>query len=228
MATITKSNLEFLKTLDKNNNREWFTENKTKYQLEHENVIAFADDLLEKMNQHDHIETLNGKKSLFRIYRDIRFSKNKTPYKTCWSGSFKRATANLRGGYYFHIEPENSFLGGGFWNPNPADLKRIRDEIAANDTELRSITSTKDFIDTFGVLKGDKVKTAPKGFAKDHPAIDLLRYKQFTVGKSFTDKEVLSTDFSAQASETFQKMRPFLNYMSDVLTTDINGISLVE
>ena len=90
------------------------------------NIIAFADALLTEMNKHDKIETPSGKESLFRIYKDVRFSKDKTPYNTHWNGAFKRATKKLRGGYYFNIKPGNSFLAGGFWNPEPKDLKRIR------------------------------------------------------------------------------------------------------
>ena len=115
MSQIKASNFKFLKDLKKNNNRDWFTENKKRYQNEHEEIISFADALLTKMNEHDVIETPSGKKSLFRIYRDVRFSKDKSPYKTHWAGGFKRATAARRGGYYFHIQPgDQSFIGGGF------------------------------------------------------------------------------------------------------------------
>lgn len=225
MARIKKENLDFLIELKANNNREWFAENKPLYQKNHEDLIAFADDLLLKMNQHDTIETPTGKKSLYRIYRDVRFSKDKSPYKTHWSGSFSRATKLLRGGYYFHIEPGNSFIGGGFWGPNKDDLLRIREDIASDDEELRRILNDPKFIKAFGGLSklGDQLKTAPKGFDKEHPAIDLLRFKQFIVGKEFTDEEVLAEDFSERANDTFKLMRPFFNYMSEVLTTDANG-----
>jgi uncharacterized protein (TIGR02453 family) len=126
MTLIKKSNIDFMVELSKNNNREWFADRKKQYELERENIIDFADELLKKMQVHDSIETPSGRKSLFRIYRDVRFSKNKAPYKTHWSGSFKRATKLLRGGYYFHIEPGNSFIGGGFWGPEPKDLKKMR------------------------------------------------------------------------------------------------------
>ena len=224
---ISKENLAFLKKLQSNNNRDWFNENKALYQAQHENAIAFADELLAKMNEHDNIETPTGKKSLFRIYRDVRFSKDKSPYKTHWSGGFKRATKQLRGGYYFHIQPGgNSFIGGGFWGPNKEDLLRIREDIAADDSEMRSIITSKDFVDTFGTLDGEQLKSAPKGFDKEHPAIDLLRYKQFIFGKNFSDAEILKDDFADVANETFKKMRPFFDYMSEVLTTDANGSPL--
>ncbi len=226
MSKITKQNFDFLKALEKNNNREWFNENKTTYEQCHLEVIAFADALLSEMKKHDNIETSSGKRSLMRIYRDVRFSKDKSPYKTNWGGSFTRATKLLRGGYYYHIQPGDCFLGGGFWGPNADDLLRIRKDIAANPNELRKIINSKSFKDTFGELKGDQLKTAPKGFDKDHEAIDLLRYKQFLIGKSFTDEKVMAPDFYKKAADTFKKMRPFFDYFSYVLTTDENGESL--
>lgn len=228
MANITKANFNFLNKLSTNNNREWFAENKSKYIEQHENMIAFADSLLQKISTHDLIETPTGKKSLYRIYRDVRFSKNKAPYKTHWSGGFKRATNKLRGGYYFHIEPGNkSMVAGGFWGPNKDDLARIREELATDPNELRSIITEKNFVDHFETLKGEQLKTAPKGFPKDHPSIDLLRFKQFIFFKSFSDEEVLQDDFADKLNESFIAMRPFMDYMSDVLTTDSNGTPIV-
>ncbi|MCH2225481.1 MAG: DUF2461 domain-containing protein [Crocinitomicaceae bacterium] len=227
MSQITKSNLDFLIELSQNNDREWFQENKPRFIKEQENIISFADKLLELMNVHDSIETLNGKKSLYRIYRDIRFSKDKSPYKTNWAGGFKRATKLRRGGYYFNIQPgDNSFIGGGFWSPNKEDLLRIREDIANDASEMREIINSKDFVTTFGNLEGDQLKTSPKGFDKEHPDVDLLRYKQFIFGKKFSDEEVLSKNFVLVANETFKSMRPFFDYMSDVLTTDSNGSPL--
>ncbi len=224
---IIPSNIEFLKLLKKNNNREWFAKNKDRYLIEHATITDFADALLQEMQKHDTIETPSGKASLHRIYRDTRFSKDKTPYKTNWSGSFSRATKKLRGGYYFHIEPGNSFAGGGFWAPNPPDLKRIREEIDYDAAPLRKILKSKTFANTFGSLEGEKVQTAPKGYPSNHTDIDLLRYKQFLISKSFTDKEVLSDNFLKELNTTFKNMRPFFDYMSEVLTTDTNGISIV-
>ena len=227
MSAITKENLDFLTDLGANNNRDWFTENKKRYEENHQNVIDFADELLMKMNEHDTIETPTGKKSLFRIYRDVRFSKDKSPYKTHWSGGFRRATKLRRGGYYFHLQPGGqSFIGGGFWGPNKDDLQRIREDISSDPSELRAIISSKDFVSTFGTLDGEQLKTAPKGFDKEDPAVDLLRYKQFIFGRNFSDKEILDPNFVNVANETFKKMRPFFDYMSEVLTTDSNGSPL--
>lgn len=222
-AQIQPSSFDFLNTLKKNNNRDWFNEHKTVFQQEQQLVEVFAESLLEQLSAHDLIETPSGKKSLYRIYRDTRFSHDKTPYKAHWSGSFKRATKSRRGGYYFHIEPGNSFVAGGFWGPTPADLKLIRDDIAFDHKPLRKIINSKAFTSTFESLKGEQLKTAPKGFDADHEAIDLLRYKQFLLIRPFSDKEVLSESFLKEASGTFQKMRPFFDYMSEVLSSDPNG-----
>jgi uncharacterized protein (TIGR02453 family) len=224
---ISPSAFEFLKLVKKNNNRDWFNTNKDRYLKEHEAVIAFADALLSEMNKHDNIETESGKKSLHRIYRDTRFSKEKTPYKTNWSGGFKRATKKLRGGYYFHIEPGNSFVAGGFWGPEPSDLKRIREEIGHDASPFRKILNSKSFKDTFGSLQGEQLKSAPQGFTSDHPDIDLLKFKQFLLVKEFSDKQILSDDVVKQMNDTFKKMRPFFDLMSEVLTTDANGHSIV-
>ncbi|MEJ6583999.1 MAG: DUF2461 domain-containing protein [Crocinitomicaceae bacterium] len=221
---ISKNDFNFLNKLEKNNDRDWFTANKEEYQTSHESLIAFADAVLEKLNRHDVIETLNGKKSLYRIYRDVRFSKDKAPYKTHWAGGYKRATVERRGGYFFHIAPNNgSFVAGGFWAPSKEDLQRIREEIAVDDQEMRDVLADNNFTKTFGRLVGEQLKSAPKGFAKEHKAIDLLRFKQFVFSKNFTDEEVLSPNFADKVDQTFKAMRPFFDYMSDVLTTDING-----
>ena len=223
---ITKSSLDFLALIKKHNDRDWFNANKDQFLIEQHYIEVFADALLMELNTHDVIETPSGKKSLHRIYRDTRFSKEKTPYKTNWSGSFRRATKYRRGGYYFHIEAGNSFIAGGFWSPNPEDLKRIRDDFDFDDASMRKILKSKNFISTFGTLQGEQLKTTPKGFDADSKAIDLLRYKQFLLIRKFTDNEVLSDGFLNEVNKTFKHMRPFFDYMSDLLTTDLNGIEI--
>ncbi len=225
---ITKDSLKFLSDLSKSNNREWFNIHKDSYINAHDNIIAFADALLIEMSKHDDIETASGKKSVFRIYKDVRFSKDKTPYNTHWSGTFKRATKKLRGGYYFRIEPGNSFLAGGFWGPEPNDMKRIRQDIDTNYKAWRKLLAGKMLAETFGKMIGDQIGSAPRGYAKDHPAIDLLRYKQFLLKYQFTDEEVSSPDFFYNANNVFKKMHPFFDFMSEILTTDANGISVVD
>lgn len=226
MGSISKSNFDFLNKLAKNNNREWFTENKALYESNRADIVGFADEVLKLLNEHDDIETISGKKALYRVYRDVRFSKDKTPHKTNYSASFSRSTKLLRGGYYIHIEPGNSFLGGGFWGPSSADLKLVRNNILEFGNELKEIISSESFINNFGSLAGSQLKTAPKGFDKNHKQIELLRYKQFLAVKKFTDEEVLSKDFTSIVNEGFAAMRPFFDYMSEALTTNADGESL--
>jgi len=226
MKQIQPSGFDFLKLLKKNNEREWFNAHKTAFQKEQVLIESFAQALLDLMNTHDVIETPSGKKSLYRIYRDTRFSNDKTPYKTHWSGSFKRAGKQRRGGYYFHVEPGNSFVAGGFFGPSPQDLKLIRENIAFDDRTLRGILKDETFIASFETLKGEQLKTTPKGFEADHEAIDLLRYKQFLLVSRFSDEEVLSKDFLNKCNQAFKNMRPFFDYMTEILTTDANGIDL--
>ena len=224
---IPKSSLDFLLKLKENNNKPWFETNKPNYLKELNYIETFADALLQELSKTDVLETASGKKSVYRIYRDIRFSKDKTPFKTFWGGSYTRATASRRGGYYFHLEKGNSFFAGGFWGPNAADLKRIRSEFDHDAESFKKILNSKSFTSTFGTLQGEQLKTAPKGFDINHEAIDLLRYKQFLIMKRFTDEEVLSPLFLEQALDTCKKMRPFFDYMTEVLTTDINGASVL-
>lgn len=223
---LSQQVLSFLQSLKSNNNRDWFQLHQADFDAAQKQVAVFAEALLQKLNRHDQIETVSGKQSLHRIYRDIRFSTDKTPYKTSWSGGFRRASKYRRGGYYFHIEPGNSFIAGGFWGPEPADLKRIRDDIAFDDRPLRSILCDKALIRTFGALQGAQLKSAPKGFAPGHPAIDLLRHKQFLLIRPFSDEAVQNRTFLNEADLSFRYMRPFFDYMSQVLSTDANGIAL--
>lgn len=225
---IKKESLVFLKILSKNNNRDWFNKHKDNYIEAHNNIIAFADALLAEMNKHDKIETSSGKDALFRIYKDVRFSKDKTPYNTHWNGAFRRSTKKLRGGYYFNIKPGSSFLAAGFWGPEPQDMKRIRQDIDLNYKSWKKLLARKSLVNTFGKMTGEQLSSAPRGYAKDHPAIDLLRYKQFVLKYEFSDKEVCSPGFANKVNEVFKKMRPFLDYMSEVLTTDANGVPVID
>ena len=223
-----KKTIDFLKQLKSNNNRDWFQNNKKTYQESHEEVIQFADSLLERMNEFDKIETASGSKSLFRIYRDIRFSKDKTPYKTSRSGSFRRAGADRRGGFYFSIEPGNTMIGGGFYQPNKEDLELIRRHIELDATELRKVLKSKQFKNYYGDLRGEQLKTAPKGFEKDDPNIDLLKFKGFYVMHTFSDAEVLSENFLDNVVEGYKILLPYFNIMTDFLTTNLNGESLLD
>jgi uncharacterized protein (TIGR02453 family) len=216
---ISKAELDFLSELAQNNNRDWFNENKKQFEKHQSAVKSFFQEINQELSAIDKLE----KMQIHRIYRDIRFSKDKTPYKNNFSVSYDRLKPYLRGGYYLHIQPGASFIGGGFWEPNAEDLKRIRKEFELDDTEIRSITSEDNFVKHFGTLQGSELKTAPKDFDKEHPAIDLIRKKQYLVYRRFTDKEVMDSNFKSEVLNTFAAMRPFFNYMSDVLGTNLNG-----
>jgi len=219
---ISAQLFQFLKELKKNNTREWFNEHKPTFQNFHSEAKQFYQAVEDRLQQTDQIE----KHKVFRIYRDVRFSKDKTPYKTRFAGYFIRATQELRGGYYLNIEPGNCIVGGGFYGPESDDLKRIRKEFEQDDSEIRGILSDKKFKSTFGDLKGQELKSAPRGFDPEHPAIDLIRKKQFYVIRSFTDKEVQNPNFIDEVLETYLTIRPFFDYMSAVLTTNMDGESI--
>lgn len=222
--TVPKAAFDFLKKLENNNNREWFNENKKEFKTIEKEIKAVYNAVMNNLNKHDNIDRLK----MFRIYRDVRFSKNKMPYKTHFGGSFHRMKPQLRGGYYLHIKPQDeSFIATGFWEPAPADLFRIRKEFEMDDGEIRNIMHQESFKRIWGELVGDEVKTAPKGFSRDHKAIDLIKKKQYIFIKRFTDKQVLSPNFIDEVDQAFRGIRPYFDYMSDVLTTDLNGVSVI-
>ena len=223
--TIHESTISFLSDLALNNNRDWFADNKSQYTTAHENMIAFIEELLQAMRAHDAIATPTGKKSLYRIYNDVRFSANKAPYKPRFAFGIQRASAQRRGGYYVHLQPGNNFLACGFFSPNPADLKRIRQDIEQNPETWRKLLNNKKIKQSFGTLSGNQLPTFPKGFPKEHQAIDLIRHKQFILKHAFTDQEILQGDFLQTIDLLFQEVRPFFDYLSIVLTTNTNGES---
>jgi uncharacterized protein (TIGR02453 family) len=225
-TVVSKEVFSFFKKLEKNNNRDWFNAHKPEFKAVEKDIKGFYNAILENLNKHDDIDKLK----IFRIYRDVRFSKNKLPYKTHFGGSFHRTKPRLRGGYYLHIQPNNdSFIATGFWEPAKEDLLRIRKEFEMDDAEIRAILADKTFNSVWGdSFIGDEVKTAPKGFSKEHKAIDLIKKKQYIFTKKYTDKEVLDPNFLSEVNQSFKAIRPFFDYMSDVLTTDLNGVSLID
>jgi uncharacterized protein (TIGR02453 family) len=221
---VPKAALDFFKKLKQNNNRDWFNEHKKEFKIVEAEVKEIYNFIFENLNSHDDIDKLK----LFRIYRDVRFSKDKTPYKTHFGGSFHRTKPKLRGGYYLHLAPDNeSFIATGFWEPNKDDLLRIRREFEMDDTEIRKIISHKSFKNIWGEFVGSELKTAPRDFDKDHKAIDLIKKKQYIFTKKYTDKEVLDKDFLKDVIKSFKTIRPYFDYMSDVLTTNLNGESIL-
>ncbi len=224
---VTPKTLQFLKQLAANNNRDWFLKNKQLYDAAQSNMIDFVDVLLAQLNKHDKISTDSARRAMYRIYSDVRFQKNRPPYTARFAAHFGREKPLLRGGYNLVIKPGNSFVSCGFYSPNADDLKRIRQDISYNHSDWKKILNTKKFKTHFGEMLGEQVKTAPQGFPKDHPAIALLRYKQFYFRHNFSDKEVLSKDFVKKVNESFKTIRPWFDYMSDGLTSDANGESVL-
>lgn len=222
--SITPGTIRFLAQLKKNNNREWFDRNKAEFKAHESEFKIFLQGLMDQMEIHDEID----KMKMFRIYRDVRFSKDKRPYKSHLAGSFSRSGARLRGGYYVHIEPKGSFIATGFWQPNKEDLLRIRKEFESDASSMRSVLEGKKLRAHWGELMGEEVKTAPNGFDKEHMNIDLIRKKQFIFVKKFIDKEVTSKDFAANVDSAFKAIRPYFDLMSEVLTTNLNGESLLK
>ncbi len=218
---ITPQTLQFLRRLRQNNERVWFEAHKQDYLAAKADVTAFAEAVRAALNKNDVIERYR----VYRIYRDLRFAKDKSrPYKEHLDGYFTRAGAERRGGYVFRVAPDgNSQAGGGFFGPNRDDLLRIRQELAFDSAPVEEITRQEHFTRYFGQLQGETLKTAPQGFAKDHPNIEWIRRKQFYALRSFTDEEVVRQDFVEQTVTTLQALRPFFDYMSVVLTTNADG-----
>lgn len=218
------SQFQFLKDLQKNNNRDWFTEHKPTFVGIQSQLKEVFLEIQANLEIHDEIE----KMKIYRIYRDVRFSKDKTPYNPRFAISFSRLGKQLRGGYFLQIKPGETLLGGGFWQPEKDDLQRIRKEIAQDASEFREILNDKEYIKYFGgKFGGDELKSAPRGFDKEHKDIDLLRKKGFIAIRNFTDAEVLSPGFLSDLDTTFKALRPFFNLFSDVLTTNLNGESVI-
>ncbi|CAI8199104.1 MAG: DUF2461 domain-containing protein [Flavobacteriaceae bacterium] len=223
MSRITKEIFDFLKDLSQNNNREWFETHKAIFKEHQLATKKVFESVKEGIQIYDDIE----KMKMFRIYRDVRFSKDKTPYKDFFSASMSRSGAALRGSYYMHLKPGDAFLAVGFWDPNKEDLLRIRKEIEIDASDFYEFLKAPEFRADWGDFSGETLKTAPKGFDKNHPDIALLRRKNYVFVKPLTDAQLLHEDFVKQTVSSFHSARPFLNLMSDILTTDLNGSSIL-
>jgi len=215
---IQRHTFSFLKELVENNNREWFQENKERYEAARENVIEFADGLLKLLRKIDPNidDSLEAKKCVMRIYRDIRFSKNKTPYKNNFGVSIPTKGKKLGGAeYYLQISPGNSFLAGGYWAPEAPHLKAIRQEIDYNAHELKNIVDDKEFVKLFGEFrKQDQLKSVPREYGADNENIDLLKLKSFVAFHPFKEEELLKKDAVEKVATLCSKIYPlnvFLN-----------------
>lgn len=220
-----KLTLDFLKKLHQNNDRDWFKEHKKEYEAAREEFSVLVTALLEHFTHKidPAFSTLTAKECIFRLNRDVRFSKDKTPYKTYFSAVLHpdgRKTEKPI--FYLHIAPnDNSFLAIGVYQPNKDYIKKIREEIDYNADELKEIFDKKEFktyFEGFSEMENGVLKTAPRGYPKDHPNIELLRFKHFIVEKSITDKELLSDDITqklAQIAFAGQPLNDWLNVVWD-------------
>jgi uncharacterized protein (TIGR02453 family) len=212
-----KDVINFLQLLESNNNREWFTENKNLYEEARHHFETVLSSIIVGISVFDGSVGLpSAKESMFRIYRDVRFSKNKLPYKTNMGGFVSPGVRKaIKSGYYVHIEPGKSFLGGGIYMPDPEVLKKIRQEIYFNAGEFVKIITQRDFRKVFGELsREDMLKRPPKDFPADFPDIALLLYKSYVVGHSLTDAEVVAGDFTVKAIEIFKTMKPLHDFLN--------------
>jgi len=216
---IDKSTLEFLKNLSRNNSREWFNANKSLYEKGKKNILDATLYLISEIGKFDKsVQFVNPEECLFRIYKDVRFSKDKNPYKTNFGSFIIKGGRKTQGaGYYLHIEPGKSFLVGGIYMPSAPHLFAIRSAIAKKPEALMKIISKPEIKKSFGGLCDETLKTAPKGFPKDHPSVELLRYKHYYLMKNVSDKEILSDGFLIQAVKEFKVVSPFVKYINSIL-----------
>jgi len=216
---VNKDILNFLKALGKNNNREWFNANKTlfnKLRLEFESYIELV---IKRVNEFDRdIGALLAKDTIFRIYRDVRFSRDKSPYKTNFGAFISRGgRSGGYAGYYLHIEPGESMLAGGMYMPPPDILKAVRTDIYENIEEFKGIMNGKEFSKYFGELWGEKLKSVPRGFPKDFSDGELLKFKHYTVAMNLTDEEVSDKDFMETAVRVFRALMPFNRFLNNAI-----------
>ena len=216
---LEKEVFTFLKLLKQNNNRDRFKKNKHLHDASKQIIQEFSNSLFQDLKKENNLDSVK----VFRIYRDIRFSKNKTPYKNHFGIAFHRTKPLFRGGYYLHIEPRNSFLATGFWAPNKDDLLRIRKEIEIAGNDFIEVVEKKSITNSWNKLQGEKLKTCPKGFNKNHPSIEYLRFKQFIFSQKIDEQKLLHPNFNKWLKKEFKIILPFLDYLSEVLTTDLNG-----
>lgn len=214
---INPATFDFLEELDSNNNRDWFLINKARHDKARANVLEFANSLILKLSKMDPSisSDMDSKNCVMRIYRDVRFSKNKTPYKTNFGAGLSENGKNFKGpGYYLHIHPKESFIAGGCWMPEGDLLKAIRQEIDYNGDDFHKIVDNKEFIKYFGSLDTEyKLKTPPKGYQSDHPDIEYLKLKSFTFSHPLTKLELMGSGAVDEVCNGFIRLYPFIAFL---------------
>jgi len=219
-ATDLRPTLRFLKLLRQHNNREWFEKHREDYEDAKARFEGLVDEIIAGLSPVDDLAGLHAKDCVMRIFRDVRFSKDKSPYKTNMAAGISpggRKSHKL--GYHLSLAPGGeSIIAGGIYMPEPAQLNQLRDAIARDAAPLKAVAQDKNFKKYFGQLEGEKVKTVPQGYDRDHPDIELLRFKQLLAVHRLPDDVVLGPRFAAHAVKVCAAMRPFNDYLNGVLT----------
>jgi uncharacterized protein (TIGR02453 family) len=219
---INSATFDFLEDLAANNNRDWFQANKLRHDEARNNVLEFAEKLIAKLSKIDPAVSseLDPKSCVMRIYRDVRFSKNKTPYKTNFGAGFSENGKNFKGaGYYLHIHPEQSFLAGGCWMPEGDMLKAIRQEIDYNGADFHEIIDDRAFKKYFDAPDSEyKLKTPPKGYQPDHQDIEYLKLKSFTFSHALTRKELSGSNAVEEVCNGFIRLYPFIAFLRNAVS----------
>jgi uncharacterized protein (TIGR02453 family) len=217
---LQSSTLKFLKDLSKNNNKPWFEANRKKYEDAKNDFGAFIQNVIDKYGKKDEgIAHLKAKDCMFRINRDVRFSKDKSPYKNNMGAYLnKEGKKSILGGYYFHCQPGKSFVGGGLWMPMPPELAKIRQEIDYNLDAFKKIIGSKKFKTTYGDLSRDAeyvLSRVPKGYEADNPAADYLKMKSFVATTSLKDSDLTSKDLTKKITDAFEALQPMLKFVNE-------------
>lgn len=211
-----KPALDFLSALRRHNHKAWFDAHRAEYDAARAAFAQLVDGLIDEFRAADQLHDLTAPACLTRIYRDVRFSKDKAPYKTNLAALIGPGGWKGRAlGYYLSLEPGDlSITAGGLYAPTPAQLERFRQAIAADAAPFKKLMHAKGFVQTFGAVEGERLKTAPKGYDRAHPELALLQLKTVTAVHHFSDQDVLAGGFARAAAQTFRAMRPFLDYLS--------------
>ena len=219
---LQHSTIKFLKELKQNNNKPWFDQNRQRYEGVKLDFEQFISTVLQKFSGTDEdISTLKAKDCMFRINRDIRFAKDKSPYKTNIGASFSRGgKKSAFAGYYFHCEPGESFAGGGIWMPMPDGVKKIRQEIDYCFDEFKKITGSKRFVSVYGDLSKDKefvLTNLPKGYEKGNPAAEYLKLKSWIATRKLSDSELSTESLAGDVTNTFEALMPLVKFINRAL-----------
>lgn len=217
---LSAKTFNFLEKLGNNNNRDWFNENKSLYNDAQQDLIEFLEELVQKISSYDdEITKTDVKKSLFRIYRDVRFSKDKSPYKTNFGASLGMGKGSQKAGYYLHIEPGKSFLAAGIYMPEPAVLKTIRKEISLFKDDFLKVVESENFVSYFTELDQEsKLKNIPQGFEKEDPMGEFLKLKNFIVVYSLKDNELTKKDSVDNISKVFEAAKPLNDFFNSIIS----------